>query len=130
MGGRTFSVHAEGERVILTRAQGTREEVALVPPVAANSATPPPADGSNGSVPVAPLVSEAVVAANAEAEPPAVKLPQPLCPQGVVTTQLDEAENQPPPTPGTSPLDEHFPIHAPAPQNEAPAVAPAQGGVA
>jgi hypothetical protein len=31
VGGRSFSVHAEGERVILTRSEGEREEVELVP---------------------------------------------------------------------------------------------------
>jgi transposase InsO family protein len=34
VGGQPFSVHAEGERVILTRAQGERQEVDLVPPAA------------------------------------------------------------------------------------------------
>ena len=34
VGGQPFSVHAEGERVILTGAQGERQEVDLVPPAA------------------------------------------------------------------------------------------------
>jgi transposase InsO family protein len=79
VGGKGFSVHAEGERVILTRQEGQREEVDLIPPAA----------------PAAP-----------EPEP---ELPQPVCPQGVVNSELAEAENQPEPAPGTSPLDEHFP---------------------
>jgi hypothetical protein len=32
-----------------------------------------------------------------------------VCPQGVVNSELNEAENLPEPEPGTSPLDEHFP---------------------
>jgi hypothetical protein len=32
VGGQPFSVHAEGERVILTRAEGERQEIDLVPP--------------------------------------------------------------------------------------------------
>src|SRR5207253_11319650 len=32
VGGQPFSVHAEGERVILTRTEGERQEVDLVPP--------------------------------------------------------------------------------------------------
>src|SRR5207302_10398256 len=35
VGGQPFSVHAEGERVILTRPEGERQEVDLVPPIAA-----------------------------------------------------------------------------------------------
>ena len=50
VGGRPFSVHAEGERVILTR-EGARAEVDLVPPAAAPAAeaampTPVVPDGS------------------------------------------------------------------------------------
>ena len=85
VGGKAFSVHAEGERVIMTRQEGQREEVDLTPPL-------PPA--------------------SPEPEP---ELPQPVCPQGVVSSELAEAENQPEPAPGCSPLDEHFP--------------PAEGGV-
>jgi hypothetical protein len=40
-GGQPFSVHAEGERVILTSADG-RREIDLLPPAAAAPATPPP----------------------------------------------------------------------------------------
>ena len=62
---------AEGERVILTGAQG-RQEVDLVPPLA-------------------------------EAAPPA--MPEPVCPAGVVQSELgwEEAAE---PAPGTSPLDD------------------------
>jgi transposase InsO family protein len=83
VGGKGFSVHAEGERVILTRQEGEREEVDLTPPVP-------------------PVVPEPAL----QPEP---ELPHPVCPQGVVDSELNEAENLPEPEPGTSPLDEHFP---------------------
>jgi transposase InsO family protein len=70
VGGQPFSVHAEGERVILTGADG-RREIDLVPP-------PGPAAASVG-------------------------LPEPVCPAGVVTGPVEEAEA--PAGPGTSPLD-------------------------
>jgi hypothetical protein len=77
VGGKPFSLHAEGERVILTGAAGTRKEIDLVPP------TPPPPSSS--------------------APEPKTELPAPVCPMGVVTTETpDPAE---PPPPGTSPLD-------------------------
>lgn len=95
VGGKGFSVHAEGERVILTRQEGQREEVDLTPPT---PPTPPPAPQP---------VPEPV-------------LPQPVCPQGLVDSNLAEAENLPEPEPGTSPLDEHFP----------PAEGATEGGVA
>ena len=79
VGGKAFSVHAEGERVILTRQEGQREEVDLTPPA-------PPA-----------------------APEPEPELPQPVCPQGLVSSELADAENQPEAAPGTSPMDEHFP---------------------
>lgn len=41
-GGRSFSVHAEGERVILRRGEGEREEVELVAPEGDGSSPPPP----------------------------------------------------------------------------------------
>jgi transposase InsO family protein len=68
-GGQPFSVHTEGERVILTGADG-RQEIDLMPP----------------------RVSE-----------PAVPLPAPVCPQGVVTSEGPGFEE--PPAPGESPLD-------------------------
>jgi transposase InsO family protein len=39
VGGKPFSVHAEGERVILTRTQGERQEIDLVPPTPAPEMT-------------------------------------------------------------------------------------------
>jgi transposase InsO family protein len=73
VGGQTVSVHAEGERLILSDATGTRQEVELTPPPAAPSKS--------------------------------VALPEPVCPQGMVTGMVDEGQEEPPP-PGTSPLDE------------------------
>jgi hypothetical protein len=70
-GGQPFSVHAEGERVILT-ASGGRQEIDLWPPAAAS--------------------------------PAAAALPEPVCPQGVVSTEGNGFEE--PPAPGTSPLDD------------------------
>src|SRR5262249_32600859 len=69
-GGQPFSVHAEGERVILTRGDG-RQEIDLVPPAAV------PGDSR-----VSPL-------------------PEPVCPQGVVSPAGPGQEE--PPAPGTSP---------------------------
>jgi transposase InsO family protein len=80
VGGKSFSVHAEGERVILTRQEGQREEIDLNP----QEAKPEPE--------------------------PEVALPSPVCPLGIVTGDLAEEGNEEPPAPGTSPLDEHFPV--------------------
>jgi hypothetical protein len=41
-GGSTFSVHAEGERVILSRDGQGRQEIDLTPPTATPEAMPPP----------------------------------------------------------------------------------------
>jgi transposase InsO family protein len=49
VGGQPFSVHAEGERVILTRAEGERQEVDLVAPAAR------PETGTELPVPVCPV---------------------------------------------------------------------------
>jgi transposase InsO family protein len=85
VGGKPFSLHAEGERVILTGAEGTRKEVELVPPA---SAAPPPIPTP---APVEPV--------------PASELPVPICPQGIVAG-MHPADVQDPPPPGVSPLDE------------------------
>jgi transposase InsO family protein len=73
VGGQPFSVHAEGERVILTRAAGERQEIDLVRPE-----TEPACDETG--------------------------LPEPICPQGMVTGVFPE-ETEEPMAPGTSPLD-------------------------
>jgi transposase InsO family protein len=76
-GGQPFSVHAEGERMILTSGDG-RQEIDLLPPSASE-----------------------------------VKLPEPLCPQGIVNgTDESNIEGEvgegfeEPPLPGESPLDD------------------------
>lgn len=77
VGGQPFSLHAEGEGVIMTDAADSRKEIDLVPPV---------------PLPVEPKPSER--------KP---EMPVPLCPMGAVTSETpDPAE---PPPPGTSPLD-------------------------
>jgi transposase InsO family protein len=76
VGGQPFSLHAEGDRVILTGAAGARREVDLVPPA-------PPA---------------------APEEASATDLPQPVCPQGLVPA--NPSDYLEPSAPGNSPLDE------------------------
>jgi transposase InsO family protein len=77
VGGQPFSVHAEGERVILTRPEGDRQEIDLVPPAAAPTG-----------------------------QPQGTELPMPVCPLGAVTgLGVDEANSEPP-APGMSPLDD------------------------
>jgi hypothetical protein len=74
--GQPFSLHAEGERVILTGADG-RREVDLVPP---------PAQAPQ-------------------------RLPEPVCPVGLVSSSAAEAAvtSAATPAPGTSPLDATLP---------------------
>jgi transposase InsO family protein len=74
--GQPFSVHGEGDRVVLRQGAGERQEIELAPV----------------SLPAA-----------AGASP---ELPTPLCPLGVVTGLGMESANTEPPAPGTSPLDE------------------------
>ncbi len=77
--GKPFSVHAEGERVILTRPDG-REEISLTDP----------------------RIPE-LRASSGEPAAPAPPLPQPVSPVGIVSSgwNISEDERQP----GTSPLD-------------------------
>ena len=91
VGGQPFSLHAEGERVILTGAAGARREVDLVPPPAA------PAGGPG-----------------AAAE--AAGLPPPVCPQGLVPANPSDYLG--PADPGTSPLDEALRQAEAAPESE------------
>ena len=94
VGGNAFSVHAEGERVIMTRQGQVRQEIELTPP-----ATPEPAPA-----PVAAAPSE---------PPPA--MPAPVCSQGIVTSELPVDDTPMPP--GASPLDEGLPRLAESLQN-------------
>ena len=93
VGGKPFSVHSEGERVILTGAGGTRQEVELAPPEPAQprelpTATPPTDPPESGRADSSLLDV----------------LPEPVCPQGIVVGS-SEGNNEPPQA-GTSPLDE------------------------
>jgi transposase InsO family protein len=75
-GGQPFSVHAEGERMILTNADG-RQEIDLLPPQL---------------LPGEPAASSGT-------------LPEPVCPQGSASALADEGTEEPL-GPGESPLDE------------------------
>jgi hypothetical protein len=90
VGGQPFSVHTEGEQVILTGVQG-RQEIDLVPP------TPNPVAASGPA--------ETPGAAVRRGQPGPAEWPEPLCPAGVVDsrTVADDATAR---APGTSPLDE------------------------
>jgi transposase InsO family protein len=77
-GGKPFSVHAEGERVILRRGEGDREEVELVGPESKAAGTP---------------------------EGPPSELPVPLCPSGSPSQGDLDAEHEEVLEPGESPLD-------------------------
>jgi transposase InsO family protein len=70
VGGKPVSLHAEGERVILTGPEGTRQEIDL----AAHHATAVPGEGSSAA------------------------LPEPLCPAGTVASGWMESGEQPPGT--------------------------------
>jgi transposase InsO family protein len=80
VGGKPFSIHAEGERVFLTGAAGARQEIDLGSPAPAPAEAPP----VGGPAPEADL-------------------PLPLCPMGAVAP--DAGTNEGPSTPGESPLD-------------------------
>lgn len=86
--GQTFSLHAEGERVILTRAGQSRQEVELAPPEQRVDGTALP-------------ISEATQRA---------ELPSAVCPDGSPQTPLSQEGMEEPLPPGVSPLDEQFPL--------------------
>lgn len=92
--GQTFSLHAEGERVILTRAGQARQEVELVAPEGA-----------------AALESRLQAAGPAEAGTP--ELPPAVCPDGSPQTPLSQEGMEQPQPPGVLPLDEQFPLATP-----------------
>jgi hypothetical protein len=83
--GKAFSVHREGERLILMRNGEQRQEIELAGP-----------DG----VKEEPLSSDAEEATSTDA------LPAPLCPDGSPTPAVGDPANGPPPAPGQCPLDE------------------------
>jgi transposase InsO family protein len=86
--GQTFSVHAEGERLVLRRQGQGREEIELTSPGAAPSGAP---GGSTGEV--SPSVSVAG------------PLPVPLCPDGSPQPAAGEPACAPPRAPGQTGLD-------------------------
>jgi len=81
VGDKSFSVHAEGERVILKRQGEERQEVELVPPEAKMSGGP---------------ASQQM-------------LPEPVCPNGSPVTPLSEPLMPSAEEPGSSPLDQILP---------------------
>lgn len=90
VGGQPFSVHAEGEHVILTGATGTRREIDLSSPAARTT----------------PEIPSAAPAVDSPTEPATLsptELPRPICPQGIVAGPSGEGDE--PPLPGVSPLD-------------------------
>jgi len=113
VGGNAFSVHAEGERVIMTRQGQVRQEIDLTSP----SPTAPE------SVDVA-----AAAAAAAAAPPPSTTpaMPPPVCSQGIVTSALPT--DDPPMPPGTSSLDEGLARIAESFQHPIVEVQPWNGG--
>jgi transposase InsO family protein len=104
VGGQPFSLHAEGERVILTGAAGTRQEIDLVPPAAAPVAAPATVAAPTPAAAVPPATPVPATAPPPAAGASAGVLPEPVCPQGLVPP--NPADEQEPPPPGTSPLDE------------------------
>lgn len=87
VGGKPFSLHAEGERVILTGEAGTRQEIDLTPPAQPSTLPPTPT----------------AAAAEAVALPRPLELPEPLCPQGLVAAHPGDAQEPLPP--GSSTLE-------------------------
>ena len=81
VGGKSFSVHAEGERVILKRQGEERQEVDLVSPQHETSAEP---------------ASQQT-------------LPEPLCPNGSPVARSSEPPTPSIEDPGSSPLDQILP---------------------
>jgi hypothetical protein len=103
VGGQSFSVHAEGERVILRRADGARQEVDLIAPEVAAPARDA-ASPSSGADSVA--ASSDATSRRAEATDSRAELPRPLCPQGSPQDGLRDDAADVAAAPGVSPLDE------------------------
>jgi transposase InsO family protein len=104
VGGQSFSVHAEGERVILRRAGGTRQEVELVGPDSAGAGRHA-ATGSGGANTGVTSVGADAARVERDAADAGTELPRPVCPQGSPGDVHDEAKEFAA-APGTSPLDE------------------------
>jgi transposase InsO family protein len=97
--GKPFSVHREGDRVILRQAGQDRQEIDLVPPL-------PPAEPPLETTPHEPLstADNSVMTENVAAQE---ALPQPLCPDGSPQTAWQPPDAELPP--GVSGLDEPMP---------------------
>jgi transposase InsO family protein len=93
VGGKPFSVHAEGERVILTHAEGERQEIELVAPTERRPSEGKPDAHEPG-------------ASKREESKSDQELPLPVCPLGEVTGLGTETALAESPPPGVSPLDE------------------------
>jgi transposase InsO family protein len=91
--GKPFSVHREGDRVILRQAGQDRQEIDLVPPAEPASHEPLPREASAAD-------ANGHESSTAEQE----KLPQPLCPDGSPQTAWQPPDAELPP--GVSGLDE------------------------
>jgi hypothetical protein len=85
--GQSFSVHAEGERLILRKADQSREEIELAGPTEATPLKEPQA-------------------ATAEDSPKDGPLPMPVCPNAAPSDRPGEPACEPPLAPGQSVLDE------------------------
>jgi hypothetical protein len=83
--GEPFSVHREGDRVVLRRAEGEREEVELVRP--SQQASCLSGDGEPR-----------------DPQPPEQELPRAICPDGSLSVPGQPTDVEPP-LPGTSALD-------------------------
>src|SRR6516165_971617 len=85
LGGKNFSLHAEGERVFLTREGGPRQEVDLVPPAAAGPATTLPKavcpDGSPASTTLGEAPAD-IPDALSEDDPVSASHPSTAAPEG------------------------------------------------
>ena len=88
VGGKPFSVHAEGERMILTRAEGQRQEIDLVAPSERRAS------------------ERKTDVTEPEVMRPTAELPLPVCPLGEVTGLGTDPANAERPLPGASPLDD------------------------
>ncbi len=102
VGGKPVSLHAEGERVILTGPEGTRQEIDLAAPAA------PLAPAENG------------VGGEGNVSDIGTSLPEPLCPSAQVSSAVGDLDADEP-APGTSPLDDGL-------RRIAEAFAPPEGG--
>jgi transposase InsO family protein len=98
VGGQPFSIHAEGERVILTGATGDRKEIDLVPPTGAGRDEASDACVTSRSLP--PPTPNSPTRGEGSREQ---SLPESICPLGIVSMETPDAAE--PPLPGNSPLD-------------------------